>query len=86
MGGIILIFNVLLQLGLGFSPWHSALTTAPWALGAFVGSAADNIQMAKHGRKVLHAGLVAEFVGLIAICAVLAVASETVGTTRAART
>src|ERR1700730_5596421 len=29
MGGIVLVFNVFLQAGLGFSPWHSALTTAP---------------------------------------------------------
>ncbi len=70
MGGIVLLFNVLLQLGLGFSPWHSALTTAPWAAGAFVGSAIGGISMATHGRRVLHAGLIAEAVGLIAIWAV----------------
>ncbi|HEV3069537.1 MAG TPA: MFS transporter, partial [Streptosporangiaceae bacterium] len=39
LGGIVMIFNVFLQNGLGFTPWHSALTTAPWAAGAFVGSA-----------------------------------------------
>ena len=71
MGGIILIFNILLQLGLGFSPWHSALTTAPWAAGAFVGSAVGGIQMAKHGRRILHAGLIVEAAGLLAIYAVL---------------
>jgi hypothetical protein len=31
LGGIVMIFNVFLQSGLGFTPWHSALTTAPWA-------------------------------------------------------
>jgi EmrB/QacA subfamily drug resistance transporter len=71
MGGIILIFNVLLQIGLGFSPWHSALTTAPWAAGAFVGSAIGGIQMAKHGRRVLHAGVIVEALGLLGIFAVL---------------
>lgn len=80
MGGIILIFNVLLQVGLGFSPWHSALTTAPWAFGAFVGSAAGGVQMAKHGRKVLHTGLIVECAGLIAICAVLHAAAAGVST------
>src|SRR5215472_775288 len=58
MGGIVLVFNVFLRAGLGFSPWHSALTTAPWAAGAFVGSAAGGMSMARLGRRVLHAGLV----------------------------
>ncbi len=60
LGGIVMIFNVFLQNGLGFTPWHSALTTAPWAAGAFVGSAAGGIAMSKLGRRVLHAGLVVE--------------------------
>jgi MFS family permease len=80
MGGIILIFNVLLQVGLGFSAWHSALTTAPWALGAFVGSAVGGIQMAKHGRKVLHAGLIVEAAGLLGIWGVLQAAGAGVST------
>src|SRR6266581_3648767 len=49
MGGIVLIFNVLLQAWLGFSPWHSALTTAPWAAGAFAGSAIGGITMGRLG-------------------------------------
>ena len=71
LGGIVMIFNVFLQSGLGFSPWHSALTTAPWAAGAFVGSAAGGIAMSKLGRRVLHAGLIVEATGLLAIYAVL---------------
>ncbi len=55
-----MIFNVFLQNGLGFTPWHSAITTAPWAAGAFVGSAAGGIAMSKLGRRVLHAGLIIE--------------------------
>ena len=43
LGGIVMIFNVFLQAGLGFSPWHSALTTAPWAAGAFVGSGVGGV-------------------------------------------
>ena len=66
-----MIFNVFLQNGLGFTPWHSALTTAPWAAGAFVGSAAGGIAMSKLGRRVLHAGLMVEAAGLLAIYAVL---------------
>jgi hypothetical protein len=71
MGGIVMIFNVFLQSGLGFTPWHSALTTAPWAAGAFVGSAIGGIAMTRLGRRVLHAGLVVEAAGLLGICVVL---------------
>jgi EmrB/QacA subfamily drug resistance transporter len=80
MGGIVMIFNVFLQNGLGFTPWHSALTTAPWAAGAFVGSAVGGIAMTKLGRRVLHAGLVVEAAGLLAIYAVLRGAGTGVGT------
>jgi MFS family permease len=71
LGGIVMIFNVFLQNGLGFTPWHSAITTAPWAAGAFIGSAAGGIAMSKLGRRVLHAGLVIEVAGLVALAAVL---------------
>ncbi len=71
LGGIVMIFNVFLQNGLGFTPWHSALTTAPWAAGAFVGSAVGGIAMSKLGRRVLHAGLMVEAAGLLAIYGVL---------------
>jgi EmrB/QacA subfamily drug resistance transporter len=71
LGGIVLIFNVFLQTGLRFSPWHAALTTAPWAGGAFVGSAIGGIAMAKLGRRVLQAGLIIEALGLTAIYLVL---------------
>jgi MFS family permease len=80
MGGIVLVFNVFLQAGLGFSPWHSALTTAPWAAGAFLGSAAGGMSMARLGRRVLHAGLVVEAAGLLALGAVLHQAGASVTT------
>ena len=80
LGGIVMIFNVFLQNGLGFSPWHSAISTAPWAAGAFIGSAAGGIAMSKLGRRVLHAGLVIEAAGLLAICAVLRAAGGGVST------
>jgi len=80
LGGIVMIFNVFLQNGLGFTPWHSALTTAPWAAGAFVGSAVGGIAMTKLGRRVLHAGLVVEAAGLLAVYAVLRGAGAGVST------
>ena len=80
LGGIVMIFNVFLQNGLGFSPWHSAISTAPWAAGAFIGSAAGGIAMSKLGRRVLHAGLVVEAAGLLGIFAVLHAAGGGVST------
>ena len=80
MGGIVVIFNVLLQAGLGYTPWHSAITTAPWAAGAFVGSAASGITMGRLGRRVLHAGLVVEAAGLLALAFVLRAAGTGVST------
>jgi MFS family permease len=80
MGGIVLIFNVFLQSGLGYSAWHSAITTAPWALGAFAGSAASGMTMARYGRKVIHVGLIVETIGLLAIYGVLRAAGSGVGT------
>src|ERR671930_1222999 len=40
MGGVTLTLGVLLQVGLGYTPIHASLTTAPFALGGFIGSAA----------------------------------------------
>src|SRR5499427_9420123 len=80
MGGIVLIFNVLLQTGLGYTPWHAAITTAPWAAGAFIGSAAGGITMGRFGRRVLHAGLVVEAIGLLALVGTLRAAGAGVST------
>jgi EmrB/QacA subfamily drug resistance transporter len=80
LGGIVMIFNVFLQNGLGFTPWHSAITTAPWAAGAFAGSAIGGITMARLGRRVLHAGLVVETAGLLGIYAVLRGAGPAIST------
>jgi MFS family permease len=80
LGGIVLIFNVFLQEGLGFTPWHSALTTAPWAAGAFVGSAVAGMTMARLGRRIVHAGLVVETIGLVSVCLVLRLAGPQIST------
>jgi MFS family permease len=81
LGGIVMIFNVLLQTGLGYTPWHSAITTAPWAAGAFIGSAAGGMTMARYGRKVLQAGLVVEAIGLLGIYTTLRAVGGGTGTT-----
>jgi MFS family permease len=79
LGGIVLIFNAFLQAGLGFTPWHSALTTAPWAAGAFVGSGVGSAVMQKVGRRVLQTGLVIEAAGLLGLYAVLQAQGTHVG-------
>jgi hypothetical protein len=79
MGGIVLTLGVLLQIGLGYSPIHSALATAPFALGGFVGSAAGAMLMHKVGRTIVQAGLVVMAAGLRGLWAVLEHAGAAVG-------
>ena len=67
MGGLTLTLTVLLQLGLGYSPIHASLTTAPYALGGFVGSAAGGILLNKLGRTILQAGLIVKGAGIAAL-------------------
>jgi EmrB/QacA subfamily drug resistance transporter len=79
MGGITLSLGIFMQAGLGYSPIESALTTAPYALGGFVGSAVGGMTMQKLGRNVLHAGLVLKAAGLVLLYAVLQQAGTEVG-------
>jgi MFS family permease len=77
MGGLTLTLTVLLQLGLGYSPIHASLTTAPYALGGFIGSAAGGMLLAKLGRTILQAGLVVKGAGIVALYIALHDASIT---------
>ena len=78
MAGIALTLNVALQAGLGYTPIHAGLTSAPFAVGGFVGSAVGGAATQKLGRTVLHAGLVVMAAGLV----VLASSSATSGPRR----
>ena len=71
MGGVTLTLGVLLQVGLGYSPIHASLTTAPFALGGFIGSAAGGMLMHKVGRTIVQAGLAVMGIGLVGLYAVL---------------
>lgn len=55
--GFSLAVGLFLQLGLGYSPLKASLTMAPWAVGAFVGSAVGASVLAGLERRVLHLGL-----------------------------
>jgi EmrB/QacA subfamily drug resistance transporter len=79
MGGLMLALTALLQFGLGYSPIEASLTSAPYALGGFVGSAIGGMTMAKLGRTVLQAGLVIKAVGVVALFVVLEQAGSGVG-------
>jgi EmrB/QacA subfamily drug resistance transporter len=59
-GGIVgfsLAVGLLLQLGLGYTPTHAALTMSAWAVGAFLGSGFGAAMMHKLNRRILHLGL-----------------------------
>jgi MFS family permease len=79
MGGVTLTLGVLLQVGLGYSPIHASLTTAPFALGGFIGSAAGGMLMHKVGRTIVQAGLAVMGIGLLALYVVLERAGTGVG-------
>ncbi|GAA4237447.1 MFS transporter [Actinomadura meridiana] len=74
--GFSLAVGLFLQLGLGYSPLDASLTMAPWAIGAFTGSAFSSMTMTRLGRSILHIGLATMIAGLVALYAVF----ETVGT------
>jgi EmrB/QacA subfamily drug resistance transporter len=67
MGGITLTLSALLQVGLGYSPMRTSLTTATWAVGAFVGAGVGGAMTQKLGRNIVHIGLALMGAGLAAL-------------------
>jgi predicted MFS family arabinose efflux permease/SAM-dependent methyltransferase len=72
--GCSLSLGLFLQLGLQYSPLRASVTMAPWAVGAFIGSAYSGTASAKPGRKILHLGLSLMVLGLTAVYMVFATA------------
>jgi EmrB/QacA subfamily drug resistance transporter len=79
MSGISITLTVALQAGLGYSPIHAGLTTAPFAVGGFVGSGVAASAMQKLGRTVLHAGLIVMAGGLAVLALVMHEAGTGIG-------
>ncbi len=79
MGGTMLTLGVFMQVGLGYTPLRAGLTTAPWALGAMVGSGVSAATMARLGRRLLHIGLAGMAAGLVILYVVLRHAGIGVG-------
>ena len=69
--GFALAVGMLLQIGLGYTPMHASLTTAVWAVGAFLGTGLSAGLTPRLGRAVLHVGLTLMAVGLAGVYVVL---------------
>jgi len=67
MGGMMLAFNVMYQIGLGLSPLGCGVATVAVPLAAVPGSILSSILLPKIGRTTMHLGLVTMTLGLIAV-------------------
>jgi EmrB/QacA subfamily drug resistance transporter len=66
--GFTLAFNLLLQLGFGWTALHTGLTLIPWALGTAVGTVLSGAVLAgKLGRRTLHLGLGLAAIGMLTL-------------------
>ena len=66
--GLMLVFGLYLQVGLGYSPLHAGLTFAPWAFGMALGAAVSGgVLGPRYGRPVIHAGLLIMLAGLVGL-------------------
>ena len=66
--GFTLAFNLLMQLGLGWTPLHSGLSLLPWELGTAIGAGLAGAFLAqKLGRATLQLGLGVALVGMIGL-------------------
>ncbi|MFC8447495.1 MFS transporter [Kitasatospora sp. NPDC057223] len=73
MSGLMLVFTLYLQLGLGWTPLHSGLTMIPFSLGIVAGAVLSGAVLGpKYGRRVLHAGLAVAVLGALALWASIA--------------
>ncbi|MEV8097837.1 DHA2 family efflux MFS transporter permease subunit [Kitasatospora sp. NPDC085879] len=68
LSAFVLVVNLLLQQGLGWTPLHTGLTLLPWALGTAVAVLLAGAVLAERlGRAALHLGLSIAVVGLLAL-------------------
>ncbi|MFI5608806.1 MFS transporter [Amycolatopsis sp. NPDC051903] len=68
LSAFVLVLNLLLQSGLGWTPLHAGFALVPWAVGTAVATLASGAVLAeKLGRTGLHLGLAVTVVGLLAL-------------------
>ncbi len=65
MGGMILVLNVMLQAGLGFSPLDSGVATIAIPVAAIFGSITSSVTLERLGRTTIHIGTVTMASGLV---------------------
>jgi EmrB/QacA subfamily drug resistance transporter len=71
MGGMILVFNVMLQAGLGFTPLGSGVATIAIPVAAIFGSITSSANLERLGRTTIHIGTATMATGLLAADVVL---------------
>jgi EmrB/QacA subfamily drug resistance transporter len=65
MGGMILVFNVMLQAGLGFTPLGCGVATISIPVAAIFGSITSSATLKRLGRTTIHIGTVVMAAGLV---------------------
>jgi EmrB/QacA subfamily drug resistance transporter len=78
MSGFVLVFNVFLQIGAGYSASAAGLAMLPYPIGVIVGMGALP-SLARFGRAVLHAGALVNAVGIVGVIATVAAAGPVSG-------
>jgi EmrB/QacA subfamily drug resistance transporter len=71
MGGMILVLNVMLQAGLGFSPLGCGVATITIPVAAIFGSITSSATLERLGRTTIHIGAVTMAAGLVLVDLVL---------------
>jgi EmrB/QacA subfamily drug resistance transporter len=71
MGGMILVLNVMLQAGLGFSPLACGVATIAVPVAAIFGSITSSVLLERLGRTTIHIGTAVMALGLVACDLVL---------------
>ncbi|WP_395293113.1 MFS transporter [Kitasatospora hibisci] len=70
VSGLLLVFTLYLQLGLGWTPLHSGLSMIPLSLGIVLGAVLSGAVLGpRYGRKVLHAGMAVAAAGVLGLWA-----------------
>ncbi len=65
MGGMILVFNVMFQAGLGFTPLECGVATLAIPVAAIFGSITSSATLARLGRTTIHLGTATMAIGLL---------------------
>jgi EmrB/QacA subfamily drug resistance transporter len=65
MGGMVLVFNVMFQAGLGFTPLDCGVATIAIPVAAIFGSITSSVTLKRLGRTTIHIGTATMAIGLV---------------------